>query len=617
MEFLLVGIDQHGSTNRTEHAHQTNPGDDLALDVYGLSVSLGGSGGQSVEIFRDVSFQLKKGNTIALLGRSGTGKTTLLNCIAGFVPTTAGRSRFPQSKDSFRPPFAYVFQEDRLLPWRTAAANVQIAFERLHVPSRERRAKAFAALDRVGLSKASEKYPSQLSGGMRSRVALARALALEAPLLLLDEPFSKLDPSTREEMHDLLLSLQSELGFASLLVTHDAAEAVRLSNSALIINAAGLGTMEKIPIDRSDPNMTGFLLKRLNRATNSQTDNSALLSATAISSAAPVSRRAILSGGLGTAIGLFGNKRTMAQAAPLRVGVWATGIQLALIELIEAKGLFKKHGLNYELVRFADVNGNTLALATDRIDVAFSVSCAGALDLAANKRAIKIILATQVADGQLATKSPELKQAADLKGRMIGMAPAGSAGAAYTKAFLSRSYSLEPNSYRIAGGGEARLCQLLVQGEIDAALLREVTYVQLAERLGLHSLADQRAEWGKIAGQGSIPPLGVGVARDQILQSRRSEAVDFISAIVDGIRIGTTSPEFVTDLMANSLKLKPEEAKAYADTWAVSFNGKFEDADVASLEAAQRLFIQEGSLKVAADKSSFDQSVYRDALAKL
>ncbi len=331
---------------------------------------------------------------------------------------------------------------------------------------------------------------------------------------------------------------------------------------------------------------------------------------------AGMSRRGVIGLGAGLAAGLA-TGGAFAQTAPLRIGVWATGIQLALIELIQEKKLFEKHGLKYELVRFADVNGNTLALATGTIDVAFSASGAGALDLAASRRPIKIILATQAADGQLATKKPEISSIADLKGKVIGMAPAGSAGAAYTKAFLSRNYGLDAAAYRSAGGGEARLVQLLVQGEVDAALVRDVTYVQLAKRLGLRSLADQRAEWEKIAGKGAIPPLGVGAATDQALATRRDDVVKFIAAIIDGIRTGAASPALVSELMARSLKLPADEASAYAETWSVAFNGKFEDSDVASLDAAQKLFVQEGSLKALADRAFFDQSIYREALKKL
>jgi len=588
-----------------------------ALEVADLSVSFAqGADKGPTDIFRGVSFALKAGETVALLGRSGAGKTTLLNAVAGFVRASTGHVRFCQHGNKDRPAFAYVFQEDRLMPWRTAEDNVRLALERLKTPHTEQYDKAIAALERVGLAGAAERYPWQLSGGMRSRVALARALALEAPVVLLDEPFSKLDPSTRGDMHELLISLQRELGFAALLVTHDVAEAVRLADRAIIINPEGVGTMRDLTIDCNDPAMADQLLRSFEPMSSKQSnDASRSVAASKPASSLSVSRRAAL--GLGfsaAAAGVIGSNRALAQDAPLRIGCWATGIQLALIELIQEKKIFEKYGLKYELVRFADVNGNTLALATDRIDVAFSVSGAGALELAATKRPIKIVLSTQAADGHLVTRSPDIKQVTDLRGKMIGMAPAGSAGAAYTKSFLSRNYGMEPNSYRIAGGGEARLVQLLVQGEVDAALLREVSFVQLRERLGLRSLADQRLEWEKIAGKNAIPPLGVGVVQDKILQNRRKEAVAFIAAIRDGIKTGTEDPSLVSSLMSRSLKLPAEEAKAYADTWPISFHGKFDDADVASIETAQKLFVLEGSLKAAADKSYFDQSVYRDAL---
>jgi NitT/TauT family transport system substrate-binding protein len=305
------------------------------------------------------------------------------------------------------------------------------------------------------------------------------------------------------------------------------------------------------------------------------------------------------------------------KSAPLRIGYWATGIQLALIELIQSRKIFEKYGLAYELVRFADVNGNTLALATDQIDVAFSVSGAGALDLASRKRPIRIVLLTQTADGQLVTKAPEIKTAADLRGKVIGMAPTGSAGAALTKAFLSRNFGLEQGAYRPVGGGEARLLQLLAQGEVAAALLREVSWVQYQKRIGLRSLADQRVEWKRIAGTDAVPPLGLGVVQEKILANRRTDAVAFVAAIMDGIKSGAADHGAVADLMARTLRLDADEAKAYADTWSISFHGRFEDSDVASLELAQRLFVEEKTLTAVADREFFDQTIYRDAVARL
>ncbi len=331
-----------------------------------------------------------------------------------------------------------------------------------------------------------------------------------------------------------------------------------------------------------------------------------------------IRRRDVLRLGAAAAATVAQSRSARAQRSPpLRIGYWATGIQLALIELIQSRKIFEKYGLAYELVRFADVNGNTLALATDQIDAAFSVSGAGALDLASKKRPIRIVLLTQTADGQLVTKSPEIKSIADLRGKLIGMAPAGSAGAALTKAFLSRNFGLEQSAYRPVGGGEARLLQLVAQGEVAAALLREVSWVQYQKRLGLRSLADQRSEWKRIAGTDAVPPLGLGVVREKILNDRRTDAVAFVAAIMDGINAGAADRDAVADLMAKTLRLEPDEAKAYADTWSISFHGKFQDTDVHSLELAERLFVEEKTLGAVAEPAFFDQGVYRDAVTRL
>ncbi|WP_151445786.1 ATP-binding cassette domain-containing protein [Lacisediminimonas profundi] len=604
----------------------------LEASRLGLSFSHNGNTGHK-HVLRDISLQVSRGEIVALLGKSGAGKTSLLNIIAGFAPLQRGSLRFASEQTAAHPPFSYVFQEDRLLPWRTALGNVSLALERIGTPRADRDRLALAALADVGLEAAAGQFPWQLSGGMRSRVALARALALQAPLLLLDEPFGKLDAATRGEMHALLRQLQERHGFGALLVTHDIGEAAALAQRAMVLHAGVPGLLE-VPL-AADQQASEALLRQTLLAPAEPAAAPAAAPAGAPGSipaearraSAPASNEPVMATrrtamALGAAAfstaALSCSSRAWSQArAPLRIGYWATGIQLALIELIRERKLFEKHGLDYELVRFADVNGNTLALATDRIDVAFSVSGAGALDLASKKRPVRIVLSTQAADGRLVTNKPDIRNVGDLRGRIVGMAPAGSAGAAYTKAFLAKNHGLAADAYRTVGGGEARLVQLLVQGEIDAALLREVSVIQFKDRLKLHALADQRAEWGRLAGAGAVPPLGMGVVTQKILSSRREDAVGFIAAVIEGIRTGSAQPALVSELMARTLKLPPEEAGAYARTWGISFHGKFEDADVASLDAAQKLFVASGGLESVADRAWFDQSVYRDALKRL
>ncbi len=214
-------------------------------------------------ILRNISLRLDDGELVVILGRSGAGKTTFLNCIAGFTVPTAGEITFPSRSDARFPPFAYVFQEDRLLPWRTAEGNVRLSLERIGIQRQNRKSAAREALAHVGLADSADLYPWQLSGGMRSRVALARALALRAPLLLLDEPFAKLDPSTRVEMQQLLLKLKSDYGFSALMVTHDVVEAARVGDRAIVLAGTAGATFRDIPIDPKNPLMVQELLSSL------------------------------------------------------------------------------------------------------------------------------------------------------------------------------------------------------------------------------------------------------------------------------------------------------------------------------------------------------------------
>lgn len=159
-----------------------------------------------VPVLSDFSCAFPDSGIVYIVGPSGQGKTTLLRCIAGLEKPESGEVLGVPER------IAYCFQEDRLLPWRTALGNLEA------VLGRRRREECLRWLALVGLSDARDKYPNELSGGMRSRVAFARALAFDAPLLLLDEPFHALDDATRSAMEELLL--RETAGRLVLLVTH-------------------------------------------------------------------------------------------------------------------------------------------------------------------------------------------------------------------------------------------------------------------------------------------------------------------------------------------------------------------------------------------------------------
>jgi len=195
-------------------------------------------GDGSLEVLRDISFEVGTGEIVAILGPSGSGKTTLLNLAAGLMPADAGRmlimGQADDAVDWSR--VAYMFQDDRLLPWRVALRNVTLALEAGSMPVRERLARARAGLALVGLSDFADAYPHQLSGGMRSRIALARSLVTEPDILLMDEPFSRLDAQTRATMHGELLRIHAGHGMSILFVTHDVEEAVVLASRIVVFS---------------------------------------------------------------------------------------------------------------------------------------------------------------------------------------------------------------------------------------------------------------------------------------------------------------------------------------------------------------------------------------------
>lgn len=182
------------------------------------------------EVLQDVSLQLHAGSTLALVGPSGSGKSTLLHLCGGLLAVREGTVQNGFART------AMLFQQPSLLPWKTVIDNIALGLKARGVAKAERLARARSMALAVGLDElALAQFPSQLSGGMQSRAALARALVLEPDLLLLDEPFSALDIGLREQMHRLLLAEQERRQLAVLMITHDLMEAVALADSVLVL----------------------------------------------------------------------------------------------------------------------------------------------------------------------------------------------------------------------------------------------------------------------------------------------------------------------------------------------------------------------------------------------
>ena len=211
-----------------------------AISFQDVSKHFPAADGSRLEVLRDVSFDVRIGDVVAILGPSGSGKSTLLNMAAGLIFPDAGQVVvMGQSTDAAVDwsHVGYMFQDDRLLPWRVAVRNVALALEAGSMPAAERLRRARTVLDLVGLGGFEHSYPHQLSGGMRSRVALARSLVGEPQILLMDEPFSRLDAQTRGSMHRELLRIHAMRAMTILFVTHDVEEAVVLADHVVMMSA--------------------------------------------------------------------------------------------------------------------------------------------------------------------------------------------------------------------------------------------------------------------------------------------------------------------------------------------------------------------------------------------
>jgi NitT/TauT family transport system ATP-binding protein len=186
-------------------------------------------------VISGMDLAIEEGEFLAVLGPSGCGKSTLLRMIARLAEPDAGRIEFQPAQ----PRTAYVFQDAHLLPWRSVLDNAALPLELMGVPRGERHAQARAVLEQVGLSEAESRYPAQLSGGMRMRVSLARALVTGPRLLLMDEPFAALDEITRFHLESQLRDLWRARGMTVIFVTHSISEAAFLANRAIVLARRG------------------------------------------------------------------------------------------------------------------------------------------------------------------------------------------------------------------------------------------------------------------------------------------------------------------------------------------------------------------------------------------
>jgi nitrate/nitrite transport system ATP-binding protein len=214
-------------------------------------------GSTETEVLKDVTLGIEKGEYVSIIGHSGCGKTTLLNIVAGLTRSTTGGVLLEEREvNDPGPDRAVVFQNHSLLPWLTVYENVKLAVDKVFSGRKsraERHAWIMHNLDLVQMGHAKDKRPAEISGGMKQRVGLARALAMEPKVLLLDEPFGALDALTRAHLQDSVMGIHQKLGNTVLMITHDVDEAVLLSDRIVMMTngpSARIGEVLDVPLIR-------------------------------------------------------------------------------------------------------------------------------------------------------------------------------------------------------------------------------------------------------------------------------------------------------------------------------------------------------------------------------
>jgi NitT/TauT family transport system ATP-binding protein len=213
---------------------------DFALEFLGIHCTFRASDGQGTgyTAVADTTLRIRAGEFVSVVGPTGCGKSTLLNIGAGLLAPTSGEVRvFGRPLQGINRRAGYMFQSDALMPWRSAIDNVMVGLQYRGVPDDQAWSLAQAWLGRVGLGGFGDRYPHQLSGGMRKRTALAQTLALDPDIILMDEPFSALDVQTRQLMEDEVLALWATKKKAVLFITHDLDEAIAMSDRVVVLSA--------------------------------------------------------------------------------------------------------------------------------------------------------------------------------------------------------------------------------------------------------------------------------------------------------------------------------------------------------------------------------------------
>ena len=208
----------------------------MKLQIDNISKDFTTTSGKILPVLQDINLSINEEEFVALVGPSGCGKSTLLNITSGLLQPTSGTVKFTHVAAGYEPRMSIVFQETGLFPWRNVHDNIAFGLETAGIKADEKEKRIAHYIELVGLKGFEKSFPHQLSGGMRQRVGIARALAIEPDLLLMDEPFSALDAQTRTIMQEELVTLWEKTRLTTLYVTHNIQEAVMLADRVVLLS---------------------------------------------------------------------------------------------------------------------------------------------------------------------------------------------------------------------------------------------------------------------------------------------------------------------------------------------------------------------------------------------
>lgn len=224
------------------------------LKVNNVSKTYNPNSEASVEAIRDISFEMDRGEFLSIVGPTGCGKSTLMEIIAGLIEPTDGEVlKEDEPITNPIPEIGVVFQKESAFPWRTTLENVEFGLEMRGVDKEERRERSHEIIDLVGLTGFEQSYPNELSGGMRQRVAIARTLAMNPDIMLMDEPFGALDEQTRLILGEELLRICRETNQTTIFITHSITEAVHLSDRVMVMTARPGVVKDMVEVDIPRP----------------------------------------------------------------------------------------------------------------------------------------------------------------------------------------------------------------------------------------------------------------------------------------------------------------------------------------------------------------------------